>query len=123
MPASPATAPFAATPEPPYYAVIFTSDRVVGDAALDAEYARTAEAMETLAREQPGYLGIESARSADGRGITVSYWSSLEAIAAWRAHVEHREAQRAGRSRFYSAYAVRVCRVERAHAFASSQEA
>ena len=106
----------ATTPEPPYYAVVFTSVRK-GMPETDAAYARTATEMERLAREQPGFLGIESARDAAGVGITVSYWASLEAIAAWRAHGDHRIAQRAGRTEWYGAYALRVCKVEKASAF------
>jgi heme-degrading monooxygenase HmoA len=106
----------ATTPEPPYYAVIFTSVRRGGPEA-DAAYGRTADEMARLAREQPGYLGIESVRDAAGVGITVSYWASLEAIAAWREHGEHRMAQRAGRAEWYGAYALRLCKVERASAF------
>jgi heme-degrading monooxygenase HmoA len=113
---APGSDPLAATPEPPYYAVVFTSVRR-GGAEADAAYARVAAEMERLAREQPGFLGIESARDAAGVGITVSYWSSLDAIAAWRAHGEHRVAQRAGREEWYGAYALRVCRVERASVF------
>ena len=105
--------PLASTPEPPYYAVIFTSKRTSGDAG----YAATAERMEALASEQPGYLGIESARGPDGIGITVSYWASAEAVAAWKAVAEHMAAQRAGRERWYEAYEVRVCKVERAYGF------
>ena len=110
---APASA-LAVTPEPPYYAVIFTSVRRDRAENEDA-YAHTANEMVRLAREQPGFLGIESVRDADGVGITVSYWSSLEAIAAWRKHGEHQMAQRSGRSDWYGAYAVRVSRVERAN--------
>jgi heme-degrading monooxygenase HmoA len=100
----------AETPPPPYYAVVFTSLRT----ALDEEgYQRMAERMVTLAREQPGFLGVESSRGADGLGITVSYWSDLKSIADWKAHVEHLAAQRLGRQRWYERYALRVCRVER----------
>ncbi len=114
---------FASTPEPPYFAVIFTSvRRREEDAQANGEanvaYGRTAAEMERLAREQPGFLGIESARDADGVGITVSYWASREAIAAWRAHGEHRMAQRAGRSDWYGAYALRVCEVTSARGWA-----
>jgi heme-degrading monooxygenase HmoA len=101
----------AATPEPPYFAVIFTSQRTGEDGA---EYARTAARMEELARQQPGFLGIESARDAEGVGITVSYWSSLEAIRAWREDAEHRLAQQLGRDRWYQWFQLRVCRVDRA---------
>ncbi|GAB6040989.1 antibiotic biosynthesis monooxygenase family protein [Endothiovibrio diazotrophicus] len=98
------------TPEPPYYAVIFTSLRTAGDDG----YGETAQRMLEAARRQPGFLGVESVR--DGLGITVSYWQSLEAIAAWKADAEHRLAQREAR-RWYAAFRVRVCRVERASGF------
>jgi len=97
-------------PAPPYYAVIFSSTRTPGDAGYAAMAARMAE----LAARQPGFLGIESARDADGVGITVSYWDSEEAIRRWKADVDHLEAQRRGRSDWYADYTVRVARVERA---------
>ena len=102
----------AATPAPPYYAVIFTSLRTAGD----NRYGKMAEAMEKLAATQPGFLGIESAR--DGLGITVSYWASLEAIAAWKANAKHLVAQQHGRDTWYEEFKVRICRVERDYAFA-----
>lgn len=101
----------AQTPTPPYYAVIFSSLRTGPDPA----YSTMAEHMETLAREQPGFLGVESARNEIG--ITVSYWESLEAIRNWKQHARHLIAQRLGREQWYSAYCVRVCRVERAYSF------
>jgi heme-degrading monooxygenase HmoA len=102
---------FARTPEPPYYAVIFTSTRHDGDEG----YAAMAERMLALAAQQPGFLGVESARGADGLGITVSYWSSEQAIRAWKTVAEHREAQAAGRERWYRHFETRVARVERAY--------
>jgi heme-degrading monooxygenase HmoA len=101
-------------PQPPYYAVVFTSLRVPGD---EDAYAETARRMEQLAAEQPGFLGVESARGDDGVGITVSYWASLEAVRAWRGHAEHRLAQESGRGRWYEWYRLRVCRVESAWRF------
>lgn len=98
-------------PQKPYYAVIFTSLRTPGDEG----YAQMAEEMETLARKQPGFLDAESAR--DGVGITVSYWESLEAIANWKAQLDHKQAQKQGRQQWYSWYKVRVCRVEREYEF------
>jgi heme-degrading monooxygenase HmoA len=95
------------------FAVVFTSVRTDGDAG----YAQTSDEMSRLAQEQPGYLGMESARGADGVGITVSYWRDLESIRRWKAHADHLAAQRAGRERWYRAYRVRVCRVEREYAF------
>lgn len=102
---------FAKTPEPPYYAVIFTSVRTEGDRG----YAEAAERMVALASEQPGFLGIESARGADGVGITVSYWATEEAIRAWKRHVEHAAAQEKGKETWYRDYALRVAKVERAY--------
>jgi heme-degrading monooxygenase HmoA len=99
---------FAATPEPPYTAVIFSSTRTAGDHG----YARMAERMWALAREQPGYLGAEAARE-DGLGITVSYWVDDDAAAAWKQVAEHLVAQERGRSTWYDAYRVRVATVTR----------
>jgi heme-degrading monooxygenase HmoA len=103
----------ARTPEPPYYAVIFTSLRTPGDDGYGAMAAR----MMALAAEQPGYLGAETAR--EGVGITVSYWRSLEDIARWRANAEHRQAQRLGRERWYARFKLRVARVEHDYEFAT----
>jgi heme-degrading monooxygenase HmoA len=97
------------TPEPPYYAVIFSSQRTPHDQG----YAEMAQRMVELAAEQPGFLGVESARGDDGFGITVSYWSSEEAIAAWKAHLAHKPAQEAGKRVWYADYFLRVAKVER----------
>ena len=101
----------ASTPDPPYVAVIFTSMRTAGDHG----YAATAARMEELALAQPGYLGIESARDADGLGITVSYWATTTDATAWKHVVEHLDAQRHGRDQWYTAYTVRICAVQRAY--------
>ena len=85
----------ASTPPPPYTAVIFTSERTDVDAA---GYAATAVQMERLAAEQPGYLGIESARS-EGTGLTVSYWASAASARDWKGVAEHLLAQQYGRER------------------------
>jgi heme-degrading monooxygenase HmoA len=105
----------AATPEPPYLAVIFSSQRTrcAEGNADERGYAAMAERMVELARLQPGFLGVESARDAEGFGITVSYWRDEAAIAAWKAHAEHAVAQRLGREAWYGEFQLRVCRVER----------
>ena len=97
----------ARTPQPPYYAVIFTSIRT----GVDRGYEEVAQRMVELAAEQPGFLGVESAR--EEVGITVSYWASVEAIAAWKCHAEHQIAQERGKQDWYSAYKTRICKVER----------
>jgi heme-degrading monooxygenase HmoA len=95
------------TPPTPYYAVIFTSLRT----AVDEGYGDMAEKMVALAAQQPGFLGVESAR--DGLGITVSYWRDLDAIRAWKAHAEHLVAQQLGHDKWYTAFKTRIAKVER----------
>jgi heme-degrading monooxygenase HmoA len=102
---------FAPRPEPPYYAVIFASQRTEGDTG----YGEMADRMAALAANQLGYLGVESTRDEAGFGITVSYWSSLDAIAAWRRHAEHTLARDNGRAGWYTGYELRVARIERAY--------
>lgn len=101
----------AKTPAPPYLAVIFTSARTEGDRGYEA----MAERMVALAEGQPGFLGMDSVRGEAGVGITVAYFRDEAAIAQWRAHPEHRVAQREGRETWYADYEVRVARVERAY--------
>ena len=101
------------TPAPPYYAVIFTSQRT----ADDAGYGKMADRMVELAAQQPGYLGVESVRGADGLGITVSYWKDEASIRHWKRQAEHLEAQALGRKQWYQAYELRVAKVERAYGF------
>jgi heme-degrading monooxygenase HmoA len=108
------------TPEPPYLAVIFTSHRAGrGEGPIDRGYDEAADRMEHLAETIPGYLGIESVRSSDGTGITVSYWADESAIEAWRQHPEHLDVQARGRREWYDWYEIRVARVERSASFAS----
>ncbi|WP_265534165.1 antibiotic biosynthesis monooxygenase family protein [Pseudomonas saponiphila] len=107
------------TPAPPYYAVIFSSQR----SAADPDYDQAAERMLELARRQPGFLGVESARGADGFGITVSYWSSEAAILAWKHHAEHSAIRERGRKDWYQFFHTRVGKVERAYAFSPQAQA
>ena len=102
----------ARTPDPPYYAVVFTSRR----AAEHEGYAEMADRMVELANGQPGFLGMDSVREG-AIGITVSYWESMNAIRAWGRHIEHREAQRLGRASWYEAYSIRISKVEDERAF------
>ncbi|WP_142784729.1 antibiotic biosynthesis monooxygenase family protein [Changchengzhania lutea] len=95
----------------PYYAVIFTSSQ----SKHTNGYIEMANKMELLAKQQDGYLGMESAR--DSLGITVSYWESLEAIKKWKQQSEHLQAQLKGREDWYNWYHVRICKVEREYEF------
>ena len=99
------------TPFYPYYAVIFTS--------LKNEHAEgyesMAERMIELAKQQVGFIGIESARQ--DVGITVSYWDTLDAIKRWKQNSEHLLAQELGKTKWYKLYKVRICVVEREYEF------
>lgn len=99
------------TLKPPYYAVIFTT--ILNDNLED--YLETAERIEALAKEQKGFLGIESARNTIG--ITVSYWQTLEDITQWKNNIEHTEARNLGREKWYKQYQLRICKVEREYGF------
>lgn len=97
----------------PYYAVIFTSKHTNNIKG----YSEMAEKMETLAKNQEGFIGIDSARN--DVGITVSYWSSLEAIHSWKQNTDHLFAQKQGKEIWYSYYDVKICRVEREYNFST----
>lgn len=100
--------------KPPYYAVVFTSQRTDSD---DTGYGEMAEKMMALAAQQPGFLGVESVRDTGGVGITVSYWESLDAIRNWKRNEEHLVAQAKGKSEWYQQYRLRICKVEREYGF------
>ncbi|HXS73100.1 MAG TPA: antibiotic biosynthesis monooxygenase [Rhodanobacteraceae bacterium] len=103
---------FAKLPQPPYYAVIFSSRRRLRE---NDGYDGTSERLVALVRDQPGFLGVESARGDDGLGITVAYFESEDAIAAWKRNTEHAPARERGRAEWYEGYEIRVARVERAY--------
>ena len=94
-----------------YYAVIFTSERT----AIEEGYAEMAQKMEDLAKQQEGFIGVESARSEIG--ITVSYWKDLDSIKKWKQNLDHLVAQQKGRSDWYKSYTTRICLVEREYSF------
>lgn len=102
---------FAQTPEPPYYAVIFTSLRTT----LNDDYNETALRMVELAKQQVGFLGVESARNEIG--LTVSYWKDLESIKNWKENSEHLLAQEKGKKNWYESYCIRIAKIERTYSF------
>ncbi len=97
-------------PEPGEIAVIFASQR---NGADDAGYQAAAEAMEAMARVQPGYRGIVSSRGADGFGITISHWADEAAAIAWRDQPEHAAVREKGCRVWYDSYQVTICEVTR----------
>ncbi len=100
-------------PEPPYYAVIFTSVRT----EIDDGYSKMSDEMEELVMQQPGFLGFDSAR--EETGITVSYWENLESIKNWKNNAEHQIARLNGRKKWYKYFSVRIAKVEREYSFES----
>ena len=106
------TAPLLAdTPEPPYYAVIFSTTRTEGDNG----YGDMAEKMAEMAATMPGYLGADSTRNEIG--ITVSYWADMESIKNWKFQADHAAARELGRAIWYGSYRLRIARVEVAYGF------
>lgn len=103
---------FAKNLTPPYYAVIFTSQRSKTD---DEGYGKTADRMVELAATMPGFLGVESARDGTGLGITVSYWKDEQSIADWKANAEHANARATGNKVWYDHYQLRVAKIDRAY--------
>lgn len=94
------------------FAVVFVSKRTNVDG-----YGEAAERMLELASGMAGFLGVDSVRNPDGLGITVSYWESEAAIAAWQQHAEHLVAQRNGRSKWYEYFDLHICRVVSSRTF------
>ena len=103
---------FAPTPPPPYIAVIFSSQRS-GD---DEGYQAMSALMVELALGREDCLGAESTRDSEGFGITVSYWTTEQAVAEWKADTRHQMAQKLGRERWYEDYKIRIATVTRAYA-------
>ncbi len=95
----------------PYYAVIFTSTRTEGDNG----YSEMSNLMEKLAKEQDGFISMDSAKNEVG--ITISYWRNKEAIANWKQQSDHQIAQKLGIKQWYKWYNVRICKVEREYSY------
>lgn len=101
----------AKTPKPPYYAVIFSSVRTEGDNG----YSEMNEKIFEIAKQQDGFIGVESVR--EELGITVSYWRDPEAIMKWKENTEHTMAKEKGRSTWYRAFKTRIAKVEHDYGF------
>ncbi len=96
------------TPEPPYYAAIFTSIRTEDDEG----YAEMNILTEQEAEKYDGYLGNEYFRNPDGFGIHISYWRDMEVMNKWKKDSLHQKAKRMGKERWYESYKLRVCKIE-----------
>ena len=96
-------------------AVVFVSRRT---AHHDADYADMAARMEELVRDHRGFVDLVSVRDPVTRqGITVAYFEDEDSVAAWKAHVDHAEAQRRGIADFYESYDVTVAHISRQYGY------
>lgn len=96
----------------PQYAVIFTSQRTPAE---EASYEAMANKMIEMVQRMPGFISADSVRDANGLGVTISYWSSVEAIKQWKTQTEHLKAQELGKTLWYSSYSTSICRIEEAY--------
>ncbi|MCP5395444.1 MAG: antibiotic biosynthesis monooxygenase [Sphingomonadaceae bacterium] len=97
------------------YLVVFRNRKRadIDQPAYDVE----AEAMEQMARCQPGFLSFKSYAAEDGEVIALSEWDSEESARAWGRVAEHRAAQQAGREHYYASYTLYGCADPRIHHF------
>lgn len=96
------------------YVIVFRSRLRPG---IDFEYEARAEQIHALAVTMPGFIAVKTFVAEDGERVTISEFDTAEHLAAWREHPEHLKAQQEGRDRFYTTYAIQICRVERAAEF------
>ena len=100
------------TRPPGTIAVIFVAQRSLND---EAGYDAAAKEMAALAATQHGYIGVDSVRSTNGLGITVSYWANDAAAKGWRDHPRHAGIRDQGRGVWYTHYDLHVAEVSRSY--------
>lgn len=83
-----------------------------------AAYGADAEAMDSLARKQPGFLSFKSYVADDGEVIALSEWESEDAALAWRRQAAHAQVQGRGRDAYYETYSLFAGTPSRVHHFA-----
>ena len=95
--------------------VVFRS-RLKPDANLE-EVSRLGQRMLEIASSMPGYVSYKDFAAADGENVTIVEFDSLEALAGWRDHPEHKVVQERGRQDFFDAYLVQICSLVRESRF------
>ena len=93
-------------------AIIF---EVWPDPAHRDEYLATAASLRPLFEKIDGFISVERFESLTepGKLLSLSFWRDAEAVARWRRHEPHRQAQLAGRNRLFADYRLRVAEVQR----------
>ena len=94
--------------------VIFRSRLKPG---VEAEIEKLGGRMYALGSAMPGFVSYREYAAADGEGVAIVEFESHEALAAWREHAEHREAQAAGRDRLFAEDRITVCDSARDYSF------
>ncbi len=95
--------------------IILFRSKLTGQAGEDYQ-AMNAE-METLVRQNPGFIDVKSYKAEDGERLTVVWWRDEESLREWREQMRHREAQNAGRKKWYAYYKMEVANVTRESSF------
>ena len=95
--------------------VIVFRSRLAAEAGAD--YEDTTDAMLAKARTMPGFVEFKQFNADDGERLSLIYWESPETLRAWAEDLEHRDAQRRGRERWYSTYTIEVAEVVRTSRF------
>jgi heme-degrading monooxygenase HmoA len=76
---------------------------------VENEIAKAGQRMYELASAMPGFLSYKDFVAEDGENVAIVEFESLETLAAWRDHVEHKVVQQQGREKFFTEYRIQVC--------------
>jgi heme-degrading monooxygenase HmoA len=79
--------------------------------------AEVGQRMYELASSMPGYISYKDFVAEDGENVSVIEFESLETLAAWREHPEHKVVQQRGRDEFFAEYRIQVCAPVRDYRF------
>ena len=94
------------------FAVIFKTKRSL---PIPETYTQVNSQLAEMVKGQKGFIRIESVADDQGKGISISYWESLDDIRAWKENKVHLGAQEMGKSSWYEDYSVEICEVLRAY--------
>lgn len=73
--------------------------------------------MYELACAMPGFVSYKDFAAQDGENVTIVEFDTLEHLAAWRDHPEHKQVQQRGRDVYFSEYRIQVCTTVRDYDF------
>jgi heme-degrading monooxygenase HmoA len=104
------------------HAVIF---EVEPDPAHRQDYLDIAARLRPELEKIDGFISVERFESLTqpGKILSLSFWRDEAAVASWRRHQQHREAQHAGRSGIFRTYRLRVAEVIRDYGMQDRTEA